>query len=221
MIRPTVSQSIRSSRLTALLSVAGHQPRDQALEVARELRVRSSERDRLCPRPVLRADQPPAPAMDLQPPSPEIQVPPDRVLRPRVLARRRRVPALRADQPPAGKRHLNDHPIGLEPNLLHQHPLPEAQKPGKCRRDAHAVPPCKPLTSDSQQPAGEGGGRVAHQCATSENFLRQRNVCSDAESGSHRVHIDAGRPQNQRRSTGAHAITPPESARDPFNLREQ
>ena len=49
------------------------QPRDQALEVARELRARPGERDALGPRPVPRAPQPPATAMDLQPPDPEIK----------------------------------------------------------------------------------------------------------------------------------------------------
>ena len=44
----------------------------------------------LGPRPVHGAPQAPAAAVDLQPPDPEIQVPPDRVLRARVLARRRR-----------------------------------------------------------------------------------------------------------------------------------
>jgi transposase len=55
--------------------------------------------------------------VDLKPPDPEIEMPPDRVHRPLVLARPRRVPALRADQPPAAQRHLDHHPIGLEANL--------------------------------------------------------------------------------------------------------
>ena len=195
MIRPTVSQSIRSIRLIVDLSVRGRQPRDQALEVARELRPGPGERDALGPRPVLRAPQPPAPAVDLQPPDPEIKMPPDRVLRPRVLARRRRVPALRAEQPPALQRDLDDHPVGLEPNLPHPH-AGQAQKPGKCRRDAHAVPPCKPLTFE--QPAACIGGRrrVANQRATSENFLSRGKPCSNPESRSHPDHIDAGRPRN-------------------------
>ena len=45
--------------------------------------------------------------MDLKPPDPEIKMPPDRHLRPRVLAGGRRVPALRAHQPPAAKRDLD------------------------------------------------------------------------------------------------------------------
>ena len=79
------------------------QPRDQALEVARELRARPGERDALGARPVLRAPQPPAAAVDLKPPDPEIEMPPHRVLRPRVLARPGRVVAQRADQPPAAQ----------------------------------------------------------------------------------------------------------------------
>ena len=124
---------------------------DQALEVARELRARPGERDAFGARAVHRTPQPPAMAVDLKPPDPEIQMPPHRAARPRVLARSSRVPALRTQKPAATQRHINHHPIRLEPNLLHQHPLAEAQKPGKCRRDAHAVPPCKPLTL--RQPA--------------------------------------------------------------------
>ena len=187
---PVDPQHLRDRRLVG----PGRHPRDQAFEVPRELRARPGERHALGPRPMLRTPQPPAPAVDLQPPDPQIEMPPHRVLRPRVLPRPRRVPALRADEPPAAKRHLNDHPVGLEPDLLHHHPLAEAQKPGKCRRDAHAVPPCKPLTLDSQQPASEGGGRVANQRATSANFLSREKPRSTPQSGSHRVHIDAGRP---------------------------
>ena len=184
----------------------GRQPRDQALEVARELRPRPGERDALGPRTMNRAPQPAAPAMHLEPPDPEIQMAPDRVLRPRVLARRGRVPALRADQPAALERHLDDHPLGLEPNLPHPHAR-EAQKPGKCRRDAHAVPPCKPLTF--RQPAACTGGRrrVANQRATCEDFLSRRKACSNPESRSHPDHIDAGRPENFR--LGRDAPPPP------------
>ena len=157
------------------------EPREQALEIARELRPRAGERHPLGTRPVLRAPQPAAPAVNLQPPDPEIKMPPDRHLRPRVLPRRRRVPALRADQPPTAKRHLDDHPVGLEPDLPHPH-AGQTQKPGKCRRDAHAVPPCKPLTF--RQPAACIGGqrRVANQCATSENFLSRGKPCSNPKS---------------------------------------
>ncbi len=176
------------------------QPRDQTLEIARELGARPGERDALRARPMLRAPQAPATAMDLKPPDPEIKMPPDRVLRPRVLTRPRRVPALGADQPPASQRHLDHDNIGLEANLPDPHPR-QTQKPGKCRRDAHAVPPCKPLTLDSQQPAGEGGGRVPNQRATCENYLRPAKTCSRGKSRRHHHHIDAGRPTFWRRST--------------------
>jgi hypothetical protein len=79
----------------------GSQPRDQALEIAGELRPGTGERDALGARSVLRAPQPPAATVDLKPPDPEIEMPPDRVHRPLVLARPRPVPALGADQPPA------------------------------------------------------------------------------------------------------------------------
>ena len=169
------------------------EPCDQAFEVAGELRARAGERNALSPRSVHRAPQPPPAAVDLEPPDPEVQVPPDGVLRPRVLPRPARVPTLRADQPPAAQRDLHPHLVGLEPNLPDPHPR-QAEKPGECRGDAHAVPPCKPLTF--KQPAACNGGqrRVAEQRATSENFLTRRKTCSAAQTGSNRHHIDAGRP---------------------------
>ena len=117
---------------------ARRQPRDEAFEVACELRPRTGERDALGPRPVHRAPQPSTAATDLEPPDPEIQVPPDRVHRPLVLPSARRVPALGADQQPAAQRDLDYDPIGLEANLPDPHSR-QTQKPGKCRGDAHAV----------------------------------------------------------------------------------
>jgi hypothetical protein len=46
----------------------GREPRDEAFEVARELRARAGERDALGTCPVLGAPQPPPAAVDLQPP---------------------------------------------------------------------------------------------------------------------------------------------------------
>ena len=113
----------------ALVS-AGREPRDEALEVARELRSRPGERDPLGARSVLRAPQTPPAAVNLKPPSPQVQVPPDGVLRPGVLARPRRVLAQRADQPPATQRDANHHPVGLKPDVPDPHAL-QPQKPGK------------------------------------------------------------------------------------------
>ena len=84
---------------------------DQAFEVTGELRAGPGERHGLGARAMHRAPQPPAPAVELKPPDPEIEMAPHRVLRPHVLPRPRRVPALRADQPAAAKRDLHDHPI--------------------------------------------------------------------------------------------------------------
>ena len=139
---------------------ARRQPRDEAFEVARELRAWAGERDALSARPVLGAPKTPPSAMDLKPPGPEIQVPPDRVLRPRVLARSGRVLAQRADKAPASQRDLDDHPARLKPNLLDPDAL-QAQKPGKCARDAHVVLPRKPLTIE--QPAACLEGAAARQ----------------------------------------------------------
>ena len=167
----------------------GSQPRDQTLEIPGELRARPRERDRLGQRPMLRAPQPPAPAMDLKRPDAQVQMAPDRVHRPLVLARPREYEHFGQTSFLRRSAHLDDHPIGLEPNLLDPHAR-QAHKPGKCRRDAHAVPPCKPLTSSSQQPARSGAARH-QQCATSENFFSRRKTCSNAQSGSHGVHIES------------------------------
>jgi hypothetical protein len=112
--------------------------------------------------------------------------------------------------PPAGgavvtarsgfKRVLNDHRAGLEPNLSHPR-AGQPQNPGKCRRDAHAVPPCKPLTVEQPAACREGGGRVANHRAPSENSLRPAKSCSNPESGPHCDHIDAGRPPKSRASS--------------------
>ncbi len=118
---------------------ARRQPPDETFEVASELRPRASERHRLGPRAVHRAPKPPALAAKLQPPGAEVEMPPARHLRPRVLARPRRMPALRADQPLATKRHLNDHRVRPEPDPLHHHPGAETQKPGKCRRETRTL----------------------------------------------------------------------------------
>ena len=171
------------------------QPCGQALEIARELRSWAGERNALGARSMLRAPQPPAPAVDLEAPDPEIQMAPHRVLRTRVLARPGRELAQRALQPAALERNLDHHHPGLEPDLAHPH-AGQAQKPGKCRRDAHAVPPCKPLTFE--QPAACIGGRrrVANQHATSENFFSWGKPCSNPDSTTRPDHIDAGRPAN-------------------------
>ena len=160
-IRPIVRQSIRSIRVIVVLSVrvASHPTRHS------KSRVNSApgraNGTALGPRAVHRAPKPPALAAKLQPPGAEVEMPPARHLRPRVLARPRRMPALRADEPLATKRHLNDHRVRPEPDPLHHHPGAETQKPGKCRRDAHAVPPCKPLTF--RQPAACRSGRRARR----------------------------------------------------------
>jgi hypothetical protein len=51
-----------------------------------------------------------------------------------------------------------------------------------------------PVTFRQPAPAGEGGGRVANQCATSENFLKPLKACSDPEASSHPNHRSQERP---------------------------
>ena len=72
------------------------QPRDQVLEVAREPGAVTGERHALDQRPMLGADKPSQPRVNLEPPDPEVQVAPDRVVTLLVLAIARRVQALRA-----------------------------------------------------------------------------------------------------------------------------
>ena len=70
-----------------------------------------------------------------------------------------------------------------------------APRGAQCRRDAHAVAPCKPLTF--KQPAacqGIGGGRVANQSATSEDYFSAGKSRSNAESRAHLDHINAATP---------------------------
>ena len=110
MIRPTVSQSIRSSRQIADLSVRVASQATRHSKSRVNLR-RAGERDALGEHAVARAAQPPAAAVDLKPPDAEIEVPPDRVHRPRVLARHRRELAALAPQPATAQRDLDLHPV--------------------------------------------------------------------------------------------------------------
>ena len=92
------------------------------LEVAREPGAVAGERHALHVRAVHRAARPPEPAADLEPPEAEIHRPSDRVVILHALARHRRVGALRADEPLAAQRDPDDHPVGLEANLLDPYP---------------------------------------------------------------------------------------------------
>jgi hypothetical protein len=91
---------------------AGGQPGHQTFEVAREAGAVTSERHALGEH---------AMAGTAQPPDAQIEVPPDRVHRPRVLARRGRELAARAPEPTAPKRNLDHHPVVFEPDLLDPH----------------------------------------------------------------------------------------------------
>ena len=161
---------------------------DQALEIARELRARPGERDALSPRSVLRAPQAPAATVDLKPPDPEIEMSPDRVDRPLVLPRPSRVLAQRAEKTAASERDLDHHRVALEADLPDPY-TGQVQKPGKCRGDAHAVPPCKPLTFKQPAACIDGRRRVAHQRATCKNFLRPRKTRSGAEFRQWAIHF--------------------------------
>jgi len=98
MIRPTVSQSILTSRLIVVLSVFGRQPRDERLEVVGEAAGVPRERDTLHADPVLGAIQPAQLSAELQLPGPEIEMAPGRLDLLQIVAMRRGEPAQRAPQ---------------------------------------------------------------------------------------------------------------------------
>jgi hypothetical protein len=74
---------------------------DQIVEVAGEPGAITSERDTLDVRALLRADKPSQPSVNFQPPDPEIEMAPDRVVMLLVLAIARGVRALRATKTPS------------------------------------------------------------------------------------------------------------------------
>lgn len=110
----------------------GRQPRDELLEVAREASAVAGERDALHQRPVLGTAQPPQPSADLQPPDPQVQMPPDRVVMLAALATARAVRAPRAPKTPTAKRDPDDDPVGLEDDRAH--PTPRADRAGERMR---------------------------------------------------------------------------------------
>jgi len=75
---------------------------------------------------------------DLEPPDPEIEVPPIGLDLADVVAMRGRIRTLRADQPLAAQRDLDGHPAPLESDRPYPHPV-ELQKPGKCGAPVRSV----------------------------------------------------------------------------------
>ena len=142
--------------------------------------------------------QTPPPAADLKPPDPQIQMPPDRVPRPRVLPRTSGILALRANQPAAAQRDLDAHPPRLEADIPDPHAL-QVHKPGKCRLDAHAVLPCKPLTFEQPAACLDRRRRVTNQHATCVNSPRPRKRCSGPQTGAHPDHTDPRSPRKNAR----------------------
>ena len=114
----------------------GRKPGDQVLEVAREPRAVAGERDALHVRAVLGATNPPEPGVNLQPPAPEIEMAPDRVVMLPALPMARGVRALRAMQATPAQRDRHDDSIRLEADRADPHPG-QAQQAAECSRDAH------------------------------------------------------------------------------------
>ena len=90
----------------------GRQPRQHVIEVAGSDGRPGGERDRLDDDTVGRARQPAQAGPDLDPPPPEIEMPPPRPHRPGVVAGRRLVTTVRAPHPPAPQHHRHHHQPG-------------------------------------------------------------------------------------------------------------
>jgi len=123
----------------AVLSVLVASHRDELLEVARELRPVTRERDALDQHPVHGARKAPQPGADLEPPDPQVEVAPGRVDRALIMAVRRLKLAPRADEPAPPERHPGDHEPRLELDRLDPHAI-QTQEPRECRADAHRCP---------------------------------------------------------------------------------
>jgi len=117
-----VAQSIRVSRQVAVLSVLVASQRDEVLEVAGEAGAVAGERDALDVDAVLGAAQPPQPGVDLQPPDPEIEMPPARIVVLATLAIPRQIRALRALKATTAQHDRDHHPAGLEAHRTDPHP---------------------------------------------------------------------------------------------------
>ena len=143
------------------------QPRHEALEVASEARAVAGERDTLDQRAVLGTAQPPEPGVDLEPPDPEIEMPPDRVVTLAALTMPRRIRAARARQPATAQRHHDHDPVGLEADRPNPHPA-QAQQTRECSSDAHGR---RPPGSDCQKPRTYG----PNPCASLNPLRAPRN----------------------------------------------
>ncbi len=116
---------------------ARRQPRDEIVEVAGEPGAVAGERDPLHVHAVLGALQAPQSRADFQPPDPEIQVPPPRLVRLEVVAMPRAIRALRAMQTATTQRDPDDHTVGLKRDVRDPYPG-QLQQARECSSDAHS-----------------------------------------------------------------------------------
>src|SRR5450755_3359790 len=161
MIRPTVSQSIRTRRVIVVWSVrVASQATSASKSQVNPERCRAN--GTLDPHPVLWALKTPQLGAELEPPNPEIQVAPDRLDRLLVVAMRRGELAQRAPQPSPTKRDPHHDPVAEELNLPDPDPL-EVQQARECCADAHLALLCELLTlgTPSSLPP-HGGGASPH-----------------------------------------------------------
>ena len=92
----------------------GQKPGDKVFEVAREAGAVAGERHALDQRPMLGTTQPSEPRVNLQPPDPQVQVPPDRVVVLLTLPMRSRVGALRATKTAALEPDRDHNPVRVK-----------------------------------------------------------------------------------------------------------
>lgn len=145
---------------------AGRQPRDERLEVTREVRPVARERHRLGQHPVRRADQPAQPRSDLQAPDTEIEMAPVRIDRPDVVAVRRAERAPRTDQPAATQRDRHHDSVALKANTANMHALQDQQR-RECGADAHGTIDLQLAGFDTRDPTADPvrvSGQPLHHC---------------------------------------------------------
>ena len=154
-----------------------HQPRDEVLEIAGEAGAVAGERDALHQRAVLGAAQPPQPGVNLQAPTAEIQVPPDRVVTLLVLPMARGVRALRATKATTAQRDRDNDSVTLELDRADPH-TGQVKQTRECGRDAHG--PNLQL-GDLEHPRAYGPTRArlpspqSNPATSKESLLRPRN----------------------------------------------
>jgi hypothetical protein len=146
------------------------QPRDDVLEVARVMGARPGPRHRLHAHCAGLTAQQPQLALDHAAVGAEVEVAPALDATVVNLELPAGLPAARADAQAPAQPDGHDHPLSTEADIDDGRPG-EPEQPLERGADAHVALLAEPLTFDSQQPPGEGGGASLAICATSAKFL--------------------------------------------------